>query len=123
MKKTNSLLLPKTDTSRREILNGGQRNVSDRASTQKIPAFLARNEISGGDQDGSQKSNNVYNEKQLNGRQARWAEELSAYNFVIEHVPGKQNIVADTLSSSPEFDPDMKMIQISTFNWETLWTS
>ena len=28
--------------------------------------------------------------KQLNGRQARWAEELSAYNFVIEHVPGKQ---------------------------------
>jgi hypothetical protein len=61
--------------------------------------------------------------KQLNGRQARWAEELSAYNFVIEHVPGKQNIVADTLSSSPEFDPDMKMIQISTFNWETLWTS
>jgi RNase H-like domain found in reverse transcriptase len=32
--------------------------------------------------------------KQLNDR---WAEELAAYNFVIEHIPGKQNIVADTI--------------------------
>jgi len=36
--------------------------------------------------------------KDLNARQARWAEDLSAYNFRIEHVAGKNNIVADALS-------------------------
>jgi hypothetical protein len=34
--------------------------------------------------------------KDLNARQARWAEDLSAYNFRIEHVAGKN--VADALS-------------------------
>jgi RNase H-like domain found in reverse transcriptase/Reverse transcriptase (RNA-dependent DNA polymerase)/Integrase zinc binding domain/Chromo (CHRromatin Organisation MOdifier) domain len=40
--------------------------------------------------------------KELNGRQARWAEELSEYNFRIEHVKGKENIVADALSRRPD---------------------
>jgi hypothetical protein len=41
--------------------------------------------------------------KILNGRQARWAEELSAYDFRIEHVKGKENTVADALSRRPDY--------------------
>jgi RNase H-like domain found in reverse transcriptase len=41
--------------------------------------------------------------KELNARQARWAEELSSYNFVIEHIKGKENTVADALSRRPDY--------------------
>jgi RNase H-like domain found in reverse transcriptase/Reverse transcriptase (RNA-dependent DNA polymerase)/Integrase zinc binding domain/Chromo (CHRromatin Organisation MOdifier) domain len=40
--------------------------------------------------------------KELNARQARWAEELSAYDFKIEHVKGKENVIADALSRRPD---------------------
>jgi hypothetical protein len=40
--------------------------------------------------------------KELNARQARWAEELSAYDFKIEHVDGKENVIADALSRRPD---------------------
>jgi hypothetical protein len=36
--------------------------------------------------------------KELNARQARWAEELSAYDFRMEHIKGKENVMADALS-------------------------
>jgi hypothetical protein len=41
--------------------------------------------------------------KTLNARQARWAEELSSYDFVIEHIKGKENVVADALSRRPDY--------------------
>jgi reverse transcriptase-like protein/integrase-like protein len=41
--------------------------------------------------------------KVLNARQARWVEELSSYDFVIEHVKGKENVVADSLSRRPDY--------------------
>jgi hypothetical protein len=42
--------------------------------------------------------------KELNAR-ARWAEELSAYNFVIEHVKGRENVVvADALSRRSDYE-------------------
>ena len=44
--------------------------------------------------------------KDLNARQARWAEELSSYNFVIEHIKGKENKVADALSRRPDYKED-----------------
>ena len=51
--------------------------------------------------------------KELNARQARWAEELSSYDFVIEHVKGKENTLADALSRRPDHkdakDVDRKM--------------
>jgi RNase H-like domain found in reverse transcriptase/Reverse transcriptase (RNA-dependent DNA polymerase)/Integrase zinc binding domain/Chromo (CHRromatin Organisation MOdifier) domain len=44
--------------------------------------------------------------KELNARQARWAEELSSYSFVIEHIKGKENKVADALSRREDYrDP------------------
>lgn len=44
--------------------------------------------------------------KELNIRQARWAEELSAYNFVFEHVERKGNVIANALSRRPDFKPE-----------------
>ena len=41
--------------------------------------------------------------KELNARQTRWAEELSSYDFVIEHIKGKENTVADALSRRPDY--------------------
>lgn len=40
--------------------------------------------------------------KQLNARQARWAELLADYNFMITYRPGTQNPLADALSRRPE---------------------
>ena len=47
--------------------------------------------------------------KELNARQARWAEELSSYNFVIVHIKGKENTVADALSRRPDYREDAKV--------------
>ena len=41
--------------------------------------------------------------KSLSARQARWAEEPSAYYFIIEHVKEKENVIADALSRRPDF--------------------
>ena len=35
--------------------------------------------------------------KNLNRRTARWHADLQEYDYVIQHVPGKENIVADAL--------------------------
>jgi hypothetical protein len=44
--------------------------------------------------------------KELNARQARWAEELSSYDFRIEHIKGKENKVADALSRRADYKED-----------------
>lgn len=41
--------------------------------------------------------------KELNARQARWADELCAYDFRIEHIKGKENKVADALSRRSDY--------------------
>ena len=41
--------------------------------------------------------------KELNGRQARWAEKLSAFDFVIQHRPGAKN-PADAPSRRPDYE-------------------
>ncbi|KAI0996733.1 hypothetical protein K3495_g11451 [Podosphaera aphanis] len=44
--------------------------------------------------------------KQLNRRQARWAEFLSRFNFIIKYRPGKQGGKPDALTRRPEDLPD-----------------
>jgi hypothetical protein len=36
-------------------------------------------------------------------RQAKWMEFLQEYDFVLEHIPGKQNVVADALSRRADY--------------------
>src|SRR5260221_686747 len=38
------------------------------------------------------------NQKSLSGRQARWLEKISSFDFDIVYVPGLENVVADALS-------------------------
>lgn len=45
--------------------------------------------------------------KELNRRQARWAEELSAYDFIIKHRPGKNN-PADAPSRRPDYERELE---------------
>jgi RNase H-like domain found in reverse transcriptase len=42
--------------------------------------------------------------KNLNRRPARWHADLQEYDYEIQHVPGKTNIPADTLSRPPRAD-------------------
>lgn len=44
--------------------------------------------------------------KQLNRRQARWAEFLSEFNFIIKYRPGKQGTKPDSLTRRPGDIPD-----------------
>lgn len=37
-------------------------------------------------------------QRNLSGRQARWLEHISEFNFTVQHVPGVENVLADALS-------------------------
>lgn len=41
--------------------------------------------------------------KELIGRQIRWAEYLAKFKFRIEHIKGKENVIADALSRRPDY--------------------
>ena len=45
--------------------------------------------------------------KELNRRQVRWAQFLADYNFVLEHRPGKLNVIADALSRREQDELDI----------------
>lgn len=40
----------------------------------------------------------LLNQKNLSGRQARWLEKISSFDFEVVYVPGSDNVVADALS-------------------------
>ena len=57
----------------------------------------------------------------LSARQARWAE-LCTCNFVIEHIKGKQNTVADALSRNLNYEgetPPMTARVIMRRRWKS----
>ena len=40
----------------------------------------------------------LLNQRNLSGRQARWLEKMSTYDFEVVYIPGSENVVADALS-------------------------
>jgi len=46
----------------------------------------------------------ILDQRDLSGRQARWMERLSAFDFTVLYVPGEENILPDALSRMYEFD-------------------
>jgi hypothetical protein len=54
--------------------------------------------------------------KPLTGRQIRWHEELTKFDFRIEHIEGKRNTAADALSRQPDYaigvkQPESNLLQ------------
>src|SRR3954463_13809417 len=43
----------------------------------------------------------------LSRRQARWSEILQEYDFEIQHIPEKKNVVADAISRRPDFQTNV----------------
>ena len=44
-----------------------------------------------------------FTQKDLNERQKKWVRKIQSYDFYIEYVKGKNNIVVDALSRRPSF--------------------
>ncbi|KAJ2921647.1 hypothetical protein H1R20_g15445, partial [Candolleomyces eurysporus] len=40
----------------------------------------------------------LLNQKNLSGRQARWLEKISTFNYEVKYIPGAENVLADSLS-------------------------
>jgi hypothetical protein len=53
-------------------------------------------------------------QKDLNEWQQKWVNKLQAYDFDIEYVKGKKNVVVDALSTKPEI---CSLAEISTDRW------
>ena len=53
----------------------------------------------------------------LNNKVNNWAMELEAFNIRFEHVNGKANLLADTLSHLVDIDPDARLDPENT-RWE-----
>lgn len=55
-------------------------------------------------------------QKDLNDRQHKWISKIQAYDFEIEYVKGKHNVVADALSRRPEINA----LSVVTTDWKSL---
>lgn len=57
-------------------------------------------------------------QKELNERQQKWVNKIQAYDFDIEFVKGKKNVVADALSRRPSIAALCSMSEISA-DWKS----
>lgn len=55
-------------------------------------------------------------QKDLNDRQQKWISKIQAYDFEIEYVKGKNNVVADALSRRPEINA----LSVIIADWKSL---
>ena len=44
----------------------------------------------------------------LSSRLARWVEKMAEFDYVLRHIPGKDNVVADALSRRADLKPDAR---------------
>ena len=53
---------------------------------------------------------------QLSGRQSRWKDIIANFDFDIEYVDGKSNVVADGLSRRLDHQSSSQLLNLSVFN-------
>lgn len=66
------------------------------------------------------------NKTEPSGRIARWLQKLAEYDFEIEHIKGKLNVVADALSRPCEVDviqvfPLSELSTVNPIDWSSAW--
>jgi len=56
-------------------------------------------------------------QKSLSGRQARWCEKISEFDFEIDYIPGTENVVADALSRMYSYDAPGTVRHVSEYTY------
>jgi hypothetical protein len=62
----------------------------------------------------------LLNQKNLSGRQARWLEKISSFDFEVVYVPGTENILADALSRIYSDDPPTVTRSLSEYTYHDI---
>ena len=61
--------------------------------------------------------------QKISGRQARWIEYLQDFNYVLEHIPGSTNTVADLLSRRPDLNKGVNLEEPCILLPDTLFSN
>ncbi|THH17415.1 hypothetical protein EUX98_g9138 [Antrodiella citrinella] len=64
----------------------------------------------------------LLSQRNLSGRQARWLERISEYDFEVKYVPGIENVLADALSRIYSHDAPASTGRVSDFTASRRWS-